>query len=138
MPNFGSANFVGNWVANVQAANVDGAGAFSPHDGVATMEAKFGAGTVNVMLMGLAEFDGTIDGNTFSGTKATIPDTGDAAAMLGMGAKFAGNFSGAFFGPLAAEAGGVFDFASDDDKDGKNEGGAFRGAFGADQKPPEE
>ena len=47
-------------------------------------------------------------------------------------AKFEGNFSGAFFGPLAAEAGGVFDFASDD---GDNEGGAFRGAFGADQKP---
>ena len=33
--------------------------------------------------------------------------------------------SGAFYGTLADEAGGVFDFASDDMEDG-----AFRGAFG--------
>ena len=31
----------------------------------------------------------------------------------------------AFFGPSAAEAGGVFDYASTDNKNG-----AFRGAFG--------
>ena len=34
---------------------------------------------------------------------------------------------GAFYGSRGAEAGGVFDFASDD---GNNEEGAFRGSFG--------
>ena len=42
-------------------------------------------------------------------------------------ADFEGSFSGAFYGSKAAEAGGVFDFESDD---GEDEGGAFRGAFG--------
>ena len=139
MPNFGSASYAGNWVANVQAADGDGDGDITRHDGVASMEANFGKGEVDVTLTGLATLDGTIDGNTFSGTKATIAvDDGnvqdEARDMLGAGAKFEGDFSGAFFGNLAAEAGGVFAFASDDDNDGANEGGAFRGAFGADQK----
>ena len=42
-----------------------------------------------------------------------------------MAGKFMGSFSGAFFGPKAKEAGGVFDYSSED-----NEDGAFRGAFG--------
>ena len=141
MPNFGTARYAGNWVANVQADDEEGDGDFSRHDGEASMTANFGMGEVDVTLTGLATLDGTIDGNTFSGTKATLAvDNGaiqdEARDMLGQDAKFAGNFSGAFFGNLAAEAGGVFDFASDDDNDGANEGGAFRGAFGADQKPP--
>ena len=140
MPNFGSANYSGNWVANVQAADDDGDGDFSRHDGVASMMANFGKGEVDVTLTGLATLEGIIDGNEFLGTKATLAvDDGDvqdeARDMLGQDAKFAGNFSGAFFGNLAAEAGGVFAFVSDDDNDGANEGGAFRGAFGADQKP---
>ena len=139
MPNFGSADYEGNWVANVQAADDDGDGDFSRHDGVASMEANFGKGEVDVTLTGLATLEGTIDGNTFSGTKAALlndaDEEGEAADMLGPDAKFVGDFSGAFFGNLAAEAGGVFAFASDDDNDGANEGGAFRGAFGADQKP---
>ena len=140
MPNFGSADFKGNWVANVQARDGDGDGDISPHDGVALMEANFAKATVGVTLSGLATLDGTIDGNTFSGTKAALAaadadeDSVEPRDMLGQDAKFMGNFSGAFFGNLAAEAGGVFDFASDDDNDGANEGGAFRGAFGADQK----
>ena len=138
MPNFGTANFEGNWVANVQEMDPDGDGDFTLEDGVATMTADFGKGDVDVMLMGLASLDGTIDGNTFSGTKkATLlgtDATDEPVDLLDATGTFAGNFSGAFFGPLAAEAGGVFDFASDDDNDGKNEGGAFRGAFGADQK----
>ena len=40
-------------------------------------------------------------------------------------AELMGSFSGAFFGPKAAEAGGVFDYSSAD-----NEDGAFRGSFG--------
>ena len=141
MPNFGEADYQGNWVANVQAADGDGDGDITRHDGLASMNANFGNGEVDVMLTGLASLEGTIDGdgNTFSGTKAALlNDVGvddEAADLLGADAKFAGNFSCAFFGNLAAEAGGVFDFASDDDNDGANEGGAFRGAFGADQKP---
>ena len=138
MPNFGAATYDGNWVANVQAANDDGAGGFSRHDGEATMMADFGKGSVDVTLTGLAELEGTIDDNRFSGTKATLvaadDDVNTVEARDMLSGTFAGNFSGAFFGPLAAEAGGVFDFASDDDKDGANEGGAFRGAFGGDRK----
>ena len=136
MPNFGGAGYEGNWVANIEEADDDGNGDITHHSGVASMEADFGTGEVDVMLKGLASFDGTIDGNTFSGMKAaTLLDSDitaeglNGAGGLAADGKFEGNFSGAFFGPLAAEAGGVFDFASDD-----NEGGAFRGAFGADQK----
>ena len=139
MPNFGSASYEGNWVANVQANDDDGDGDFSRHDGVASMKADFGEGDVGVTLTGLASLEGKIDGNRFSGTEAALLNDAnlqdEAADMLDAEAEFEGNFSGAFFGNLAAEAGGVFDFASDD---GNNEGGAFRGAFGADQKPPAE
>ena len=134
MPNFGSADYEGNWVANVQEMDGDGDGDIMRHDGTATMNADFGKGEVGVVLMGLASLEGAIDGNTFSGTKAALAAAGDARDMLDADAEFEGNFSGAFFGNLAAEAGGVFDFASDEDNDGANEGGAFRGAFGADQK----
>ena len=136
MPNFGDADYKGNWVANVQAVDGDGDGDITRHDGVASMNANFGKGEVGVRLTGLATLNGTIDGNTFMGTKAALLNDADVMeeAADSLGGKFAGNFSGAFFGPLAAEAGGVFDFASDDDNDGANEGGAFRGAFGADQK----
>ena len=137
MPNFGDAKYEGNWVANVQKWMARGDGDIMRRDGTATMDANFTKATVDVTLTGLATLDGTIDGNTFSGTKAALAadvvEDAEARDMLGPDAEFEGNFSGAFFGNLAAEAGGVFDFASDD---GNNEGGAFRGAFGADQKPP--
>ena len=71
---------------------------------------------------GLAEFAGTIDGNTFAGEKAP---TAISHASLTEDGEFMGSFSGAFFGPKAKEAGGVFDYNSED-----NEAGAFRGAFG--------
>ena len=44
---------------------------------------------------------------------------------LALDAKLDGSFKGGFFGTLAAEAGGVFAFWTDD-----NEGGAVNGAFG--------
>ncbi len=124
MPNFGIATYNGNWVANVQAPAEDGMGDISRMAGVASMMADFGKSEVDVMLTGLATLEGTIDGNTFSGSEdATI----DAAGAHGFteGADFEGNLSGGFFGSLAAEAGGVFDYASED-----NEDGAFRGSFG--------
>ena len=128
MPNNGSGNYSGNWVAAVQARDEDGNGPIVLTNGVATLNADFGMGEITATLVGLAKLDGTIDTNTFSGTKATV--TSDSLDSDG---KFTGSFSGGFYGTKAAEAGGVFDFASDDD-DGANEGGAFRGAFGADRK----
>ena len=134
MPNNGTAIYNGNWVAAVQAKDDDGNGPISLANGVASLDANFELGEVDAMLTGLAKLDGTIDSNTFSGTKAAVASTN--AHTLDSAGKFTGTFSGGFYGAKAAEAGGVFDFASDDDKDGANEGGAFRGAFGADRKPP--
>ena len=45
--------------------------------------------------------------------------------QLDADAEFMGSFAGAFFGATAKEAGGVFDYASKD-----NKAGAFRGSFG--------
>ena len=132
MPNFGTGMYTkGNWVANVQVEDDDGDGAIMLQDGDASMIADFEEGTVAVTLTDLANLEGTIDGNSFSGAKAALfdmdPET-DAIendSGLGLAGKFTGNLSGAFFGPQAVEAGGVFDFASEDNKEG-----AFRGAFG--------
>ena len=132
MPNFGTGMYTkGNWVANVQVEDDDGDGAIMLQNGDASMIANFEKSTVAVTLTNLANLEGTIDENTFSGTKAALFDT-DADTEniqndsgLGVDGEFAGNLSGAFFGPQAVEAGGVFDFASKDNKEG-----AFRGAFG--------
>ena len=122
MPNNGSADYTGNWVAAVQAADEDGNGDMSLETGVATIAADFGEGDITATLDELATLTGGIAGNTFDGTKAVATGSG-----LDASADFEGTFSGAFYGTKGAEAGGVFDFASDD---GDNEGGAFRGAFG--------
>ena len=62
----------------------------------------------------------------FSGTEVAV----DVANTHNLTATpdFTGSFSGGFYGAKAAEAGGIFDFASED-----NEAGAFRGAFGGDK-----
>ena len=123
MPNFGSATYDGNWVATVQAADPDGNGAVSLTDGMATLTADFDDDEVMVNLMGLAMLEGDISGGMFSGDKATVG--ADNTNNLTGGEDFTGSFNGAFFGTNASEAGGVFDFGSDD-----NEAGAFRGSFG--------
>ena len=128
MPNNGEATYNGNWVATVQAAHEDGEGAISMEDGAATLTANFGKGDITAMLMGLARLDGDITGNAFSGTKATVD--GNNMFDLTDGADFTGTFNGAFFGSQAAEAGGVFNFNSEDND---NEDGAFAGAFGGDR-----
>ena len=122
MPNGGSAMYTGNWVAAVQAADGDGNGPMSLQHGAASIYAQFGDGDITATLTDLATLEGDIAGNQFSGMKATATGSG-----LDTTADFEGSFSGAFYGAKGAEAGGVFDFASDD---GDNEGGAFRGAFG--------
>ena len=125
MPNHGEATYNGGWIAHVQAADPDGNGPITMGTGDSTVIADFEMGTVGVDLEGLANLAGTIDtidGNTFAGEKA--PTAISHASLTGDG-KFTGSFSGPFFGPKAKEAGGVFDYSSED-----NEDGAFRGAFG--------
>ena len=127
MPNNGTADYNGSWVAAVQAAEEDGNGDISLTSGVASLKADLTKATITANLDGLAKLEGTIDTNTFKGTKATVGD--DNAHNLDSTGKFTGLFSGGFYGAQAAEAGGVFDFTSKD-----AEAGAFRGAFGGDRK----
>ena len=91
------------------------------------MTADFDKDTIKAALDGLATLSGKISGNEFSGEEAS-----DVSAMYGLAAdgEFTGSFSGGFYGAKAAEAGGIFDFTSEDDA----ADGAFRGAFGADRK----
>ena len=124
MPNFGDATYNGNWVANIQREDPQGDGAIRRETGKSSMFADFVEDTVMVDLTGLATLAGEISGNRFSGAgkptlNATLP------GGLANADDFMGSFSGGFFGPSAAEAGGVFDYAS---KGNKN--GAFRGSFG--------
>ena len=123
MPNNGTADYSGNWVGTVRAADGDGNGAISLTRGAASLMADFGMATIEVDLTDLATLEGTIDTNTFSGTKATV---GANVNRLTADAKFTGKFSGGFYGAKAAEAGGVFAFTSED-----QEAGEFSGAFGA-------
>ena len=127
MPNNGGATYRGDWVATVQDADPDGDGTVNMRNGAAMLTADFGDNEITVDLVGLADLEGDIDGNTFSGTEATVDD---GPGGLTDGADFTGTFNGAFFGAQAAEAGGVFNFASED-----NEDGAFAGAFGGDRQP---
>ena len=124
MPNSGTATYNGNWVANIQEADEQGDGAITRHDGTSSLAADFGMDTVKVTLDRLATLDGAISENTFSGdAKPKLMNV--LAGDLANADDFTGSFSGAFFGPSAAEAGGVFDYES---KENKN--GAFRGSFG--------
>ena len=126
MPNGGEAKYRGNWAAAVQAEDDDGDGTISLVSGVATLDADFGEATIDVDLTGLATLTGDIDGNTFSGDEATV--RADNMHSLDDTGEFTGSFSGGFYGKQAAEAGGIFDFTSED-----AEAGAFRGAFGGDK-----
>ena len=125
MPNSGSATYEGDWVAAVQSMDVDGDdGAISLRSGASELTANFAKGTIAADLANLADLEGTIAGNAFSGTKATVKtNTLDLDAT----GTFTGEFSGGFYGASAAEAGGVFDFSSAKE-------GAFRGSFGGDKK----
>ena len=129
MPNNGGATYDGSWVATVQKADPDGNGSVLLTSGDASLTADFNKATIKAALTGLATLEGAINTNTFSGTKATVM-AGDPNGLESDG-EFTGSFSGGFYGAKAAEAGGVFDFTSEDAEDG-----AFRGAFGADRKLP--
>ena len=105
----------------VQAEDEDGNGDISLEHGVATIAADFGEGDITATLTDLATLTGAIAGNTVLGHEGYCY----RLSGLDTSADFEGTFNGAFYGAKGAEAGGVFDFASED-----NEGGAFRGAFG--------
>jgi hypothetical protein len=123
MPNHGTATFEGDWAGTVQAADRHGEGNIMLTNGAANMTANFSKGTVSAALTGLATLTGKIDGSAFDGTKATVMSTN--ALGLDSSGTFEGEMSGAFYGALATEAGGVFHFASEDMHEG-----AFSGAFG--------
>ena len=124
MPNFGDATYNGNWVANIQEADEQGDGAITRHSDTSSMVADFVKDTVKVNLTGLATLAGDISGNTFSGDSQPTLLTPLYGGLANTD-DFMGSFSGGFFGPDAAEAGGVFDYESDGRKNG-----AFRGSFG--------
>ena len=125
MPNNGTANFTGNWVAAIRAEDDDGDGDIVLKSDDATLAANFTKDEIEATLTNLATLTGSISGNTFTGTKVS-----DVSVTHGLDAngKFDGKFNGAFYGSKAAEAGGIFDFMSED-----MEEGAFRGVFGADR-----
>ena len=127
MPNGGEAAYSGSWVAAVQMRDEDGDGDIALEHGAAMLGANFGKATITATLTGLATLEGAIDGNMFSGTKATV--MGGNPRGLDSDGEFTGSFGGGFYGAKAAEAGGIFDFTSED-----SEAGAFRGAFGGDKE----
>lgn len=111
----GTATYSGDWVAVVRPMHST---ALSVEDGHAALTANFSTDEFTGTLTGLATLEGSLSGNTFSGTDATVShEDMDASGT------FAGSFSGALYGPDGAEAAGVFSF------DG-GEAGAFVGAFG--------
>ena len=126
MPNNGDATYSGNWAAAVRAADDDGNGAIVLDSGAASLKADFDMDEITATLTGLATLSGDISGNTFKGDTAEDITHGS----LDSGGKFTGEFSGGFYGTKAAEAGGIFDFTSEDAEDG-----AFRGSFGGDRVP---
>ena len=73
-----------------------------------------GSGANKIADLGIGFVTATADGMGMTGSD--MPNVGTAT------------YNGAFFGPLAAEAGGVFDYTSKDMKAGE-----FRGAFGGDK-----
>ncbi len=131
----GSATYAGHFVGHSRAQNAQGEGEVGLFEGTAKITADFAKDSVNIDLYGGAGssdsvtivFQGDIDGNTFAGDKVTVNDGPSwfKVKTTASGGAFTGGFNGAFFGPNAEEAGGVFDFTSAGKKDGE-----FRGAFG--------
>ena len=120
MPNAGTVIYNGNWAAVVIQGAGDESGALE--HGKAELTANLDDAKLTADLNGLATLEGAIDGSAFEGSTATVA-ADDNTYGLTPGAGFEGSFSGGFYGPGAAEAGGVFDFSSEGS-------GSFRGAFG--------
>ena len=129
MPNFGTANYHGSYLADIRAADPNGKGDVIGWHGGASASADFKKNTISAHMFFLGKFEGKIDGNTFKGTEVDVSGDGVNGAWrdynLDKTGDFTGEFSGSFFGPKAEEMGGVFDFTSEGAKAGE-----FRGAFG--------
>ena len=133
MPTTGDATYTGDYVANVRMAHPTGEGDLVRRIDSAAITTDFAKDDIDITLMNLVTLDGTIAGNSFSGTTAVVHDTVattptvvDNTSGLATAGTFTGTFSGGFFGPKAAEAGGVFEFTSKDKISGE-----FLGSFGA-------
>jgi len=111
----GTATYSGDWVAVVRPMH---SSSLATEDGHAELIANFSEDEFTADLMGLAMLEGTLSGNTFSGTDADVSHVDMVASGT-----FAGSFNGAIYGPDGAEAAGVFSFDGGDS-------GAFVGAFG--------
>ena len=111
----GTATYSGDWVAVVRPMHST---SLYTQSGAADLTANFSTDEFTGDLANLATLEGTLSGNTFAGTDATV----DRADMDSSGT-FDGSFSGAIYGPDGAEAAGVFSFDGGD-------AGAFVGAFG--------
>ena len=122
MPNQDTATYDGNWVATVQEQNK---GDIALQSGNAELTANLDKATLTADLKGLVKLEGALTGNMFEGTEAKAVFDLNNEYGLNAGGNFTGTFSGGFYGDKAVEAGGVFDFTSEDITNG-----AFRGAFG--------
>jgi hypothetical protein len=104
--------------------------------GRVTLDVDFAAGTLNGLLDGImlsdargmrgwnqVQLSGTLAGGTFSGTTAS-DSPADISDPMVLGPA-TGSFSGAFYGPAAQEAGGVWTLAPADGR------GSAIGSFGA-------
>ena len=120
MPNNGTGTYAGNWVASVQGSHPTGEGNIREMSGPASLTANFRKGEVDGMLSTLASFKADIEDASFATDAVKV-----TAGELDADDKWTGGLSGAFYGDEAIEAGGVFNFATKD-----NKGGAFTGAFG--------
>ncbi len=111
----GTATYSGDWVAVVRGSH---SSSLATENGSAALTANFSEDEFTGALAGLATLEGSLSGNTFSGTDATVEH-----ADMNTSGTFAGSFSGAIYGDDGAEAAGVFSFDGGD-------AGAFVGAFG--------
>jgi hypothetical protein len=124
MPNLGSASYLGT----TGGLSIDRNGNFEPIAGTVNLTANFGAATItgavdglrnstNALLDARGVLSGNITGNGFAGTVQGTNQAG--TSPLGSGV-----FDGKFFGPVAQEVAGKWNFESGD-------GTKLLGAFGA-------
>ena len=130
MPATGTATYEGHYNAAVRQAKADGAGLIYQRQGLSKVEADFAQDTVTVTMTDLATLTGAITNNRFAGTAVSAVKAAAGVTASANGSLYTGSFKGAFYGPMAAEVGGVFDYTST----GKT-AGEFRGAFGGGKQP---
>ena len=95
----GKASYNGDWVAIIQQQASTAAGTFYQDNGAAKLTADFDKDKFTAALTGLATLEGALDGNGFSGTKATTMHND-----LDSSGTFAGEFSGNIYGAKGTES----------------------------------